>query len=464
MDRQLIKYVRRRTDFGSNVTVSGWVRTRRDSKGGFSFIALNDGSCFGDLQVVADAELANYATEITRLHTGSSVTVTGRLVESPGTGQRMELRAQSVAVHGFADPESYPLQKKRISLEKLRKIAHLRPRTNTFGAVTRVRSALAYATHVFFQERDFHYLNTPIITASDCEGAGSMFRVTTLDPAGGTETRGHGSGYSQDFFGRPTFLTVSGQLEGEAYACSVGRIYTFGPTFRAENSNTRRHLAEFWMVEPEMAFADLDDDAALAEDYLRFLLSYLLEKCGEDLDFFDARIAKGLVQTLSDVAGSQFERITYREAVRILGEAGRRFEFPVGWGEDLQSEHERFLAEEAFRRPVIVTDFPEGMKPFYMRLNDDGETVAAMDVLLPGVGEIIGGSRREERIEVLEERFEAKGRDADAYWWFADLRRYGSVPHSGFGLGFERLVQFCTGLENIRDVIPFPRTPRSAEF
>ena len=464
MKRELIKYVLKRNDSGAVVTVGGWVKTRRDSKGGFSFVALNDGSCFTDLQVVADGDLPNYESEIRQLHTGSCVSVEGEIVESPGSGQSVELKAKSVTVHGFADAEQYPLQKKKISFERLREIAHLRPRTNTFGAVTRVRNALAYATHKFFQEHDFHYVHTPIITASDCEGAGEMFQVTTLDV---TDLPTDDSGkvdYSQDFFGKPAYLTVSGQLEGETYACGLGRIYTFGPTFRAENSNTRRHLSEFWMIEPEMAFADLQDDADLAEQYLRYLFQYLLDNCGEDLAFFNKRIDNTLLETLKHVADSDFRRIQYAKAMEVLEGSGKKFEFPVGWGKDLQSEHERYLTEEKFKQPVIVTDFPETIKPFYMRANDDGKTVAAMDVLIPKVGEIIGGSQREERLNLLEERFKAKGLPEDDYWWFLDLRRFGTVPHAGFGLGFERLVQFCTGMHNIRDVIPFPRTPRNAEF
>ena len=464
MKRELIKHVMQRRDFGGTVTVGGWVKTRRDSKGGFSFLALNDGSCFADLQVVAESDLPNYETDVVKLSTGCCVTVEGELVESPGSGQAVEVRARAVQVHGFADSEQYPLQKKRMSFEKLREIAHLRPRTNTFGAVTRMRNALAYATHRFFQERDFLYVNTPIITSSDCEGAGEMFRVTTLDPGNPPRNDQGAVDYGQDFFGRPTFLTVSGQLEGETYACGLGRVYTFGPTFRAENSNTRRHLAEFWMIEPEMAFADLADDADLAEEYVRYLFAYVLEHGAEDLAFFNQRIDTGLIETLTHIVDSEFRRLSYTEAIDILQKADRTFEFPVVWGEDLQSEHERYLTEEAFQQPVVVTDFPETIKSFYMRMNDDGKTVAAMDVLLPKVGEIIGGSQREERLDVLTARIEAKGLDPADYGWFTDLRRFGSVPHAGFGLGFERMVQFCTGMVNIRDVIPFPRTPGSAEF
>jgi asparaginyl-tRNA synthetase len=464
MPRQLIKYVLARRDFGTEVTAAGWVRTRRDSKAGFSFLQLSDGSTPAPLQVIADGQLPNYESDVLRLHTGAAVTVTGELVESPGSGQPVEVRARAVVVHGYADPEAYPIQKKQITYERLRDLAHLRPRTNTFGAVARVRNALAYATHRFFQERDFLYLHAPIITASDAEGAGEMFRVTTLDleaPPRGGDGRIDWSG---DFFGRPTFLTVSGQLEAEAYALALDRVYTFGPTFRAENSNTRRHLAEFWMIEPEWAFADLADDADLAEEYVRYLCRHLLEHCPEDLAFFDQRVQPGLVPTLEGVAGSDFHRITYTEAVAILEKAEAGFEFPISWGSELQSEHERYLTETAFRRPVIVTDFPFEVKAFYMRRNDDERTVAAMDVLVPGMGEIIGGSQREERLDVLLDSGRRKGLDPDLYTWYADLRRFGSAPHCGFGLGFERLVVFCTGLQNIRDASAFPRTPKSAEF
>ncbi|MBM3695332.1 MAG: asparagine--tRNA ligase [Actinobacteria bacterium] len=464
MPRQLLKYVLGRRDFGAEVSVAGWVRTRRDSKSGFSFLELNDGSTLASLQVIADGGLPNYRDEVLRLTTGAAIAVTGELVESPGSGQPVELRARSVTVHGYADPEAYPIQKKQITYERLREIAHLRPRTNTFGAVARVRHALAYATHRFFHERDFLYLHAPIITASDAEGAGQMFRVTTFDPAAPPRDEAGGVDWGEDFFGRPAFLTVSGQLEAETYACALDRVYTFGPTFRAENSNTRRHLAEFWMIEPEMAFADLADDADLAEDYVRCLARYVLDHCGDDLAFFDRRVQPGLVAMLEGVAESAFQRITYTEAIDILEKAETPFEFPVSWGSELQSEHERHLTEVVFGRPVIVTDFPFEIKAFYMRRNDDGRTVAAMDVLVPGIGEIVGGSQREERLDVLMDNARRKGLDLDLYWWYADLRRFGTVPHAGFGLGFERLVQFCTGMQNIRDVIPYPRTPRNAEF
>jgi len=461
--RELIKSVLDGKQMNREVTVAGWVRTRRDSKGGFSFIELNDGSCLTSLQVVADGQLDNYDNEVRRLFPGSSVAVTGRLVESRGKGQAMELQAARIKVFGFCEPTDYPLQKQRVSFERLREVAHLRPRTNTFGAVTRVRHALAFATHKFFHDRHFQYIQTPIITGSDCEGAGEMFQVTTLD-LGELGRSNAGACYDDDFFGRRAGLTVSGQLEAEAYACALGNVYTFAPTFRAENSNTRRHLAEFWMVEPEMAFADLADAADVAEDYLRYLFSHVLENCGEDLDFFNSRIDKELLARLVGLADSEFERITYSEAVAMLEKAPVTFEYPPAWGADLQAEHERYLTEEAFQRPVTVTDYPEGIKPFYMRENDDGKTVAALDVLLPRVGEIIGGSQREERLDRLTERIRATDLDPRDYWWYCDLRRFGSVPHAGFGLGFERMVQFCTGMQNIRDVIPFPRTPGNAEF
>jgi len=464
MERQLIKHVLDREDFGAEVTIAGWVRTRRDSKAGFSFIELYDGSCFSGMQVVADGDLPNYESEILKLNIGSSARITGELVESPGKGQRVEVKATNVEVFGFADSESYPLQKKRMSFEALRDIAHLRPRTNTIGAAARVRNELTYATHRFFQERDFLYLHTPLITTSDAEGAGAMFRVTMIDPAAPPRTAEGTVDYNEDFFGKPTFLTVSGQLNAEAYALAVDRVYTFGPTFRAENSNTRRHLAEFWMIEPEMAFADLNDNADLAEDYVRYLVRSVLDNCGDDLEFFNKWVDESLIERLTGVADTDFERITYTEAIDVLERADKSFEFPVAWGVDLQSEHERYLTETAFKRPVIVTDFPFDFKAFYMRRNDDGKTVGAMDVLVPQVGEIVGGSQREERLDVLAESMRIKGMDEDHYWWYLDLRRFGTAPHAGFGLGLERVIQFCTGLQNIREVIPFPRSPRNAEF
>ena len=465
MKRTVVRDALSCRDFGSEMTVAGWVRTRRDSKAGFSFIELNDGSCQGNLQVVAPTSLPNYDSEIVKLHPGASVKVTGTLVASEGKGQAVDLKATDVKVLGFCDPMEYPLGKTRISFERLREVAHLRPRTNTFGAVARVRNTLAFATHEFFQGRGFYYFNAPLITASDCEGAGEMFQVTTLDIDNPPRVKETGRvDFSQDFFGRPANLTVSGQLEAETYACALGSVYTFGPTFRAENSNTTRHLAEFWMIEPEVAFADLHDDADLAEDFLRHLIRAVLAKCPEELKFFNDRIEKGLLDNLTRLADAEFTRITYTEAIKILEKAADKFEFKPSWGVDLQSEHERYLAEETFHGPVIVMDYPRDIKAFYMRLNDDQKTVAAMDVLLPNVGEIIGGSQREERLDVLERRIRETGMDPKDYWWYCDLRRFGSVPHAGFGLGFERMVRFCTGMGNIRDVIPYPRTPQSAEF
>lgn len=463
MKRTLIKHALVSEAVGDDIKLAGWVRTRRDSKGGFSFLEINDGSSFSGMQIIVPGELENYESEVLKLTIGSAVAVVGELVESPGSGQRVEVHARSVQVYGYADPEEYPLQKKRISFEKLRELAHLRPRTNTFGAVARVRNALAFATHKFYQERDFLYLHTPMITSSDAEGAGEMFQVTTLEI--GAPLRVDGAvDYSQDFFGKPTFLTVSGQLSAETYASALDRVYTFGPTFRAENSNTRRHLAEFWMIEPEMAFADLSDNADLAEDYVRYMLQYILDNCLEDLEFFNKWVDDGLLARLEAIAGSEFRRITYTEAVSALEKSDAGFEFPVAWGSDLQSEHERYLTEVIFDQPVVVTDYPKDIKAFYMRRNDDGKTVAAMDVLVPGVGEIVGGSQREERHDVLLESIKEKGLPLDEYWWYLDLRRFGTVPHAGFGLGFERIVQFATGMQNIRDIIPFPRTPNSAEF
>ena len=461
-----IKHILGRRDVESTIAVHGWVRTRRDSKGGFSFIEVNDGSSLAGIQVVADASLPNYESEIRHLVTGCGVRAEGTLQESPGKGQAVEIHATRVEVlGGVEDHETYPLQKKRHTMEYLREQAHLRPRSNTIGAVARVRNCLAAATHAFFQDRGFLYLHTPIITANDCEGAGEMFRVTTLDP--NEEPPRSKSGvvdYSKDFFGRQTSLTVSGQLSAEAYACALTNVYTFGPTFRAENSNTSRHLSEFWMIEPEMAFCDLDGDMDLAEAYIKHVCRALLESCPEDMAFFNKWVDTTTLETLDQVVSQEFERITYSEAVEILGASAVDFEFPVEWGRDLQSEHERFLTETHFQKPVIVRDYPRGIKAFYMRLNDDERTVAAMDILVPKIGEIIGGAQREERKDVLLRRMEESGLDRDAYWWYVDLRRYGTVPHAGFGLGFERTIQFATGMANIRDVIPFPRTPNSAEF
>lgn len=452
---------------GTKVTVKGWVRTRRDSKadGGLSFVAVHDGSCFEPIQVVARADLPNYAAEIARLNTGCSVEVEGELVESQGKGQSVEIAADAVRVVGWVDdPDSYPVQNKRHTFEFLREVAHLRTRTNTFGAVARVRHRLAMGVHRFFDERGFYWVHTPIITASDAEGAGQMFRVSTLDSVNPPRTEDGGADFDKDFFGREAHLTVSGQLNVETYCCSLSRVYTFGPTFRAENSNTARHLAEFWMIEPEIAFADLAANAQLAEEMLKFLIDDLLTARPDDMAFFDLRIEKGLIDALKHVLETPFRRLPYTEAIEVLKASGKKFEFPVEWGKDLQSEHERYLTEEKFKQPLIITDYPKDIKAFYMRLNDDGKTVAAMDVLVPRIGEIIGGSQREERLAVLDARLGEMGLDKEDYWWYRDLRRYGTVPHAGFGLGFERLIQFCTGMQNIRDVIPFPRAPRQCEF
>lgn len=448
---------------GTEATVKGWVRTVRNQKT-FAFIELNDGSTFSNFQIVVDAKLPDFDQIIGKLSTGVSLSVSGKIVESPGGKQQVEMQASEVQILGSCDPESYPLQKKKHSFEFLRTIAHLRPRTNTIGAVARIRNALAFATHRFFQERGFLYIHTPIITASDCEGAGQMFRVTTLDPLLPPKTPEGGVDFQKDFFGKPAYLTVSGQLNAESYACALSDVYTFGPTFRAENSNTSRHLAEFWMIEPEIAFADLNDDQELAEAYLKSILEHVLKNCIEDLEFFEKMISPGLIERLKHIVETPFERASYTEAIKILEKSGKSFEFPVKWGLDLQSEHERYLAEEYFSKPVIVTDFPKEIKAFYMRGNEDGKTVAAMDVLVPKVGEIIGGSQREERLDVLEGKIKAMGLHPEDYWWYLELRKYGTVPHAGFGLGFERLVQFTTGMENIRDVIPFPRFPGRADF
>lgn len=463
MDKLTVAQARQVEAVGRQAQLSGWVRTRRDSKGGFSFIELNDGSCFGNLQVVADGKLPNYEAEIKKLSVGSSVTVAGEIRKSPAEGQATELHAHSVAVLGGADPETYALQKKRHSFEFLRTLAHLRPRTNTFGAVARVRNCVCRSIHDFFQEQGFLYVHPPIITSSDCEGAGQLFKVTTLD-LGKVPRQGPAVDFSQDFFGKPTYLTVSGQLEAEIFACSMGKVYTFGPTFRAENSNTSRHLAEFWMVEPEMAFFDLTDNMNLAEAFLKRIIRDVLQRCDEDMRFFEERIDKTVRTTLEGVLNNEFVRLPYTEAVDILQKSGQAFEFPVAWGHDLQAEHERYLTEQKFQKPVILFDYPASIKPFYMRVNDDGQTVRAMDVLVPRVGEIIGGSQREERLDVLERRMREQKLDPEAYWWYLDLRRYGTVPHAGFGLGLERTIQFVTGMTNIRDVIPFPRTPGTAEF
>ncbi|HEX2046663.1 MAG TPA: asparagine--tRNA ligase [Acidimicrobiales bacterium] len=458
-----------RIPLGSAVVVKGWVRTRRDSKagGGLSFLTVHDGSCFDAVQVVARAGLPNFEDEVLQLTTGCSVVVTGTLVESKGKGQAVEVQADAIEVVGWVDdPETYPVAPKQHSFEYLREFAHLRPRTNTFGAITRLRHCLSMAVHRFFSERSFYWVHTPIITANDAEGAGAMFRVSTLDLANPPRSDGQVD-FGSDFFGRETHLTVSGQLNVEAYCLALERVYTFGPTFRAENSNTARHLAEFWMIEPEIAFADLSDDADLAEALLQYVFRAVLDERADDMKFFADRIDPGCIGRLERLIESTFERMDYNDAVAQLTKAvadGVRFEFPVGWGMDLQSEHERWLTETLVGRPVVVMNYPKEIKAFYMRVNDDGRTVAAMDVLAPGIGEIIGGSQREERLDVLDARIDELGLDKEAYWWYRDLRRYGTVPHAGFGLGFERTMAYITGMANVRDVIPFPRTPRNADF
>ena len=448
---------------GSHVTVQGWLRSKRDSKAGISFLAVNDGSHFDSLQCVAPQELENYEDEVLKLSTGCAVIVSGELVASQGGGQSVEIQASHVdLIGGIDDPESYPIAKKRHTFEYLRTQAHLRTRTNTFGAVTRVRHTLANAIHDFFHSEDFYWVNTPIITASDCEGAGELFRVSTLDLTNLPRDDKGQVDTSQDFFGSDAYLTVSGQLAVESYCLSMSKVYTFGPTFRAENSNTSRHLAEFWMVEPEVAFADLADNAALAERLLKSVTQRVLNDCENDLGFFQQRIDNTVLERLTNIVDQPFVRVTYSDAIDILLKSGKKFEFPVEWGIDMASEHERFLSETHFKAPVVVTDYPRDIKAFYMRLNDDERTVAAMDVLAPGIGEIIGGSQREERLDVLDARMDEALKDT--LWWYRDLRRYGTVPHAGFGLGFERLVAYITGMENVRDVIPFPRTPGNAEF
>jgi asparaginyl-tRNA synthetase len=447
------------------VTVKGWVRTRRDSKAGFSFIHLSDGSSFHPVQIVVPNKISNYGEEILHLTSGCAIEATGAIVPSPAKGQPFEMQAAAVKVVGWVeDPDHYPIQPKPHSLEFLREVAHLRPRTNVIGAATRVRHTLAQAIHRFFHEQGFFWVNTPIITAADAEGAGALFRVSTLDLANLPRGEDGKVDFSQDFFGRETYLTVSGQLNVEAYCLALSKVYTFGPTFRAENSNTSRHLAEFWMVEPEIAFADLSDDADLAESLLKYVFSALLAESQQDLAFFDERIEKGLVAKLENIVGSQFVRMDYGEAIAILQRATEKFEFPVKWGVDLQSEHERYLTEKHAKKPVIVMNYPKAIKAFYMRVNDDGRTVAAMDVLAPGIGEIIGGSQREERLEVLDARMDDLKIGKENYEWYRDLRRYGSVPHAGFGLGFERTLAYVTGLANVRDAIPFPRTPGNAKY
>jgi len=450
---------------GARVTVEGWIRTRRDSKAGLSFLAIHDGSCFDALQVVAPAELPNYATDVTRITTGCAVRATGEIVASQGKGQAVELRAEAIEVVGWVDdPDHYPMQPKRHTPEFLREVAHLRARTNIVGATTRVRHTLAQAVHRFFHERGFFWIHTPIITASDAEGAGQMFRVSTLDAANPPRLPDGKVDWDKDFFGKEARLTVSGQLNVETYCLAMSRVYTFGPTFRAENSNTRRHLAEFWMIEPEIAFADLAADAQLAEDFLKFIFRVLLDERKDDMAFFEKFVDPECQKRLSALVESTFTRMDYGEAIKILEKSGEKFEFPVKWGIDMQSEHERYLTEKVIKGPIAVVNYPKDIKAFYMRLNEDGKTVAAMDVLAPGIGEIIGGSQREERLEVLDARIAEMGLHAKDYWWYRDLRRYGTVPHAGFGLGFERAIQYATGIDNIRDVIPFPRAPRQAEF
>lgn len=450
---------------GTSVTVKGWVRTRRDSKAELSFVQVHDGTCFDALQVVAPGDLPNYTDEITCLSAGCAVECDGDVVASQGKGQTVELRATAIRVIGWVrDPETYPVQPKRHTMEFLREVAHLRPRTNTFGAVARVRNCLAQASHRFFHENSFYWIHTPLITASDAEGAGELFRVSTLDAVNPPRTDTGEVDWSEDFFGKQAFLSVSGQLNVETYCQALSRVYTFGPTFRAENSNTSRHLSEFWMIEPEIAFADLSDDADLAEVYLKYIFKAVLDERGDDMAFFAQRVQKDCVTRLERFVDSSFERMTYTEAIAHLQKSGKSWEFPVEWGCDLQSEHERYLCEELCEVPVVVMDYPKEIKAFYMRMNDDEKTVAAMDVLAPGIGEIIGGSQREERLDVLDARIEALDLDKESYWWYRDLRKYGTCPHAGFGLGFDRAVNYTTGIKNIRDVIPFPRAPKLAEF
>ena len=450
-------------EIGSTVDVRGWVRTKRESKQGFAFLELNDGSCLANLQIVVDSTVPHVEELLKQITTGASLRIDGELKESPGKGQRVEVHATSIHIYGTADAATFPLQKKRHSFEFLREIGHLRSRTNTFGAVFRVRNAVCQAIHNFFQSRGFLYVQTPIITTSDCEGAGAMFQVTTLDLAKLAQSKGPVD-FTQDFFGKPAALTVSGQLEAEIFATSLGDCYTFGPTFRAENSNTTRHLAEFWMVEPEMPFYELTDNMQLAESFIRTVLTDVLQECAEDMAFFNERIEPGILDSLRNIVDHEFLRVTYTEAVEILQNCGQTFDYPVQWGIDLQSEHERFLTEQQFKQPIILYDYPRTIKPFYMRCNEDGKTVRAMDVLVPRVGEIIGGSQREERLDMLTERMRECHLNPEDYWWYLDLRRYGSVPHAGFGLGLERMLLLLTGMANIRDVIPFPRTPKNADF
>ena len=461
---QVVECLAGKTAVGQSLTLKGWVRTRRDSRAGFSFINLHDGSCFDGIQVVADNTLSNYEDDILKLGAGCSIAVTGEVVSSQGKEQSVEIKATEITVMGWVDdPETYPVAKKRHTFEYLRTVAHLRPRTNTFGAIARIRNSASQAIHRYFHERNFYWVNTPIITASDCEGAGEMFRVSTLDLMNIPKTDKGEVDFSQDFFADEAFLTVSGQLNGEDYCTAMSRVYTFGPTFRAENSHTSRHLAEFWMVEPELAFADLQDNADMAEEFLQFVFKAILEEREDDMGFFAKHINSEAISRLENVIASEFERMDYSEAIRILEKCGKSFEFPVQWGLDLQSEHERYLAEDHVGRPVILMNYPQEIKAFYMRENEDGKTCAAMDVLAPGIGEIIGGSQREERLDILDRKMAALGL-SEHLGWYRDLRRYGTIPHAGFGLGFERLLNYITGMENIRDAIPFPRVPGSAEF
>jgi len=450
---------------GQTVTVKGWVRSRRDSKAGFSFVAVHDGSCFDAIQAIVPNTVDNYSSQVLKLTKDCSVAVTGKLIASQGKGQSVEIQADSIEIYGWVEsPETYPVSSKRHTMEHLRDVAHLRTRTNIIGAVARVRNQLANAIHNFLCEKEFMWVNTPILTSNDCEGAGELFRVSTLDALNPPTNDQGNVDFKEDFFGRETFLTVSGQLNVESYCCSLSKVYTFGPTFRAENSNTSRHLAEFWMVEPEIAFADLNDDANLAEEMLKYVIEKVMTNCQDDLNFFNQFIQKDLLEKLNNVVEKGFVRIEYTEAVEILKASDQKFEYPVDWGTDLQSEHERFLCEKHFNAPVVIMNYPKDIKAFYMRLNDDGKTVAAMDVLVPGIGEIIGGSQREERLDVLDKRMAEMNVDVSGLGWYRDLRRYGTIPHSGFGLGFERLLGYITGVPNIRELIPFPRTPGSAKF
>ncbi len=463
MQYNSVKSVLEDLDPGSEIEIRGWVRTRRDSKQ-FSFLEVNDGSCLASLQIIADQGIDGYQEHVCEANTGAAVIVRGELVESPGKGQRVELHAKEFELVGPCSASDYPLQKKRHSNEFLRTIAHLRPRTNTFGAVFRLRSAMSFAIHSFFNQRSFVHLHSPIITTSDCEGAGEMFRVTTLDMDKPERDEKGAVDYSKDFFGAEASLTVSGQLEAELFASALSKVYTFGPTFRAENSNTARHLSEFWMVEPEVAFCDLAGDMELAEDFLKYVITYVMDNCPQDMEFFDRWIEKGILSSLQSVVDADFERMTYTDAIAALEKSGKEFEFPVSWGMDIQTEHERFLTEEYVKRPVFVTNYPKDIKAFYMRVDEGEKTVSAMDLLVPRLGEIIGGSQREEREDVLRRRIKECDLEEETYWWYLDLRRFGSVPHAGFGLGFERLLMYVSGISNIRDIIPFPRTPGSADF